>query len=109
MRIDYKICLLAYKALNFGQPEYLAELLQHHEAIRPLRSDAKYLLKEPIIAQANYSNRCFTYCAPRIYNKLPENIKTAQTIEIFKSRLKTFLFTQAYDMNNKCISMNYRT
>ena len=60
-------------------------------------------------SSSGHSNRCLTYYAPRLYNKLSENIKSTQTVAIFKSRLKTFLFTQVYDMNDKCISMDYRT
>ncbi|MDF4331524.1 hypothetical protein P3396_23550, partial [Vibrio parahaemolyticus] len=36
-RIDFKILLLVYKALNGLGPKYISDLLVHYEASRPLR------------------------------------------------------------------------
>ncbi|KAK3858451.1 hypothetical protein Pcinc_035366 [Petrolisthes cinctipes] len=44
--------------------------------------------------------RAFVNCSPRLYNDLPANVKAAETVDIFKKRLKTFLFTDAYDLYN---------
>ena len=97
-RIKYKICLLTYKALKFGQPFYLAELLQQRIRRRALRGETSGQLEEPIIASSNYSNRCFTYQAPRMFNSLPLNIRNSGNIEIFKKHLKTYIFREAYDL-----------
>ncbi len=37
-RIDFKIWLITYKALNGLAPQYLSELLSHYSPPRPLRS-----------------------------------------------------------------------
>ncbi len=37
-RIDFKILLMTYKALNGLAPQYLSELLSHYSPSRPLRS-----------------------------------------------------------------------
>ncbi len=37
-RIDFKILLITYKALNGLAPQYLSELLSHYSPPRPLRS-----------------------------------------------------------------------
>ncbi len=37
-RIDFKILLITYKALNGLAPQYLSELLSHYSPSRPLRS-----------------------------------------------------------------------
>ena len=67
-QLHFKICLLVYKAFKFRQPAYLLELLHYRELTRPLRSDQhNKQLVEPIIAQSNFSNRCVSYSAPRIY------------------------------------------
>ena len=52
------------------------------------------------------TNRCsgersFQYSAPRLYNKLPMEIKDSENI---KKRLKTYLFGESYDMNQKIIN-----
>ena len=51
--------------------------------------------------------RAFEKNAPRLYNKLPEIVKTADTLELFKKRLKTYLFAECYDQNTKTINENY--
>ena len=106
-RIMFKVCLLVYKAVNYGQPSYLAELLQHRNSNRVLRNTSNDELVEPIIAQTLYSNRCFSYTAPRMYNALPLNVRQAPSVETFKSLLKTFIFTIAYDMDNQTITNNF--
>ena len=106
-RINYKICLLTYKALKHGQPSYLLENLQLQVPVRPLRSGQYDRLVEPIIGQSSYSDRCFGFCAPRMFNALPESIRQAPSILTFKSQLKTYLFQQAYDLNNMCISGDF--
>ena len=106
-RIIFKICLLTYKSLKFGQPAYLSELLSYNQTERLLRSSEDPKLVEPVIAQSNFSNRCFAFCAPRMYNGLPLDIRNAPSVLSFKSRLKTFLFTQAYDTNRLCIRANF--
>lgn len=41
-------------------------------------------------------DRAFAIAARRLWNSLPKEIKTAPTLSIIKSRLKTFLFDLAY-------------
>ena len=97
-RIQYKLCLLTFKAMNHGEPRYLKELLVPENPQRALRSACNTRLQEPIIATSAYSDRCFGYCAPRLYNALTQDTKAASNIEIFKKRLKTEMFTKAYNM-----------
>ena len=109
-RVEYKICLLAYKALKYGQPSYLQNLLNLHEQARdlPLRSEGNSRLSEPVISRADYSNRCFSYIAPRLYNKLPVELKDSPCLERFKKELKTYLFRKSYDLNNLTVNEQYR-
>ncbi len=48
-RIDFKILLNTYKALNGLAPQYLSELLSHYSPPRPLRSQNSGHLKIPRI------------------------------------------------------------
>ena len=52
--------------------------------------------------------RSFQYSAPRLYNKLPVEIKDSENINQFKKRLKTYLFGESYDMNQKTINEQYK-
>lgn len=47
--------------------------------------------------------QAFINSAPRSYNNLPVGEQSAETVDIFKCRLKTFLFTAAYNLTNEVI------
>ena len=78
-------------------PEYLQRMLQPKESLNSLRiSNDKFLLNVPNLDKANYKNRRFSICAPRIWNSLPIEIRSASTLKLFMSKLKTYYFTDAY-------------
>ncbi len=95
-RISYKILLLAYKALNGLAPAYLTNLLSRYNPTRSLRSQNSGLLVVPRIAKSTKGGRTFSYLAPKLWNSLPENVRGSDTLSLFKSRLKTHLFSQAF-------------
>ena len=76
-RIIYKICLLTYKALKFGEPKYLNEYLV------PFELETSVAVR-PVV------------------------IKDSENINQFKKRLKTYLFGESYDMNQKTINKQYK-
>ena len=95
-RIDFKILLLAYKAIHGTGPKYLRDLLQLYVPGRRLRSSDKELkMKEPR-TKTKMGDRAFSSYAPTLWNSLPDNIRCAKTIDIFKSLLKTYLFRIAF-------------
>ncbi len=95
-RIDFKILLITYKALNGLAPQYLSELLSHYSPPRPLRSQNSGHLIIPRISKSTAGGRSFTYLAPKLWNNLPNTVREADTLCQFKSRLKTHLFNLAY-------------
>ena len=52
--------------------------------------------------------RAFERCAPRLYNKLPSDIKECFETSDFKKKLKTYLFREAYDCGSKTMKENYK-
>ena len=94
-RIEFKILLLVYKALNGLGPKYMLDLLVPYEASRPLRSSGSGLLCVPR-TRTKQGEAAFSYSAPHLWNKLPVDLRSAQTVSSFKSGLKTLLFTEAY-------------
>ena len=64
-RIEFKLCLLAYKALRFGEPRYLVELLisQDRDFGMGLRSDTDpYRLWEPrAVGGRSFADRSFFF------------------------------------------------
>ncbi len=95
-RIDFKISLISYKALNGLAPQYLSELLSHYSPSRPLRSQNSGHLIISRISKSTAGGRSFSYLAPKLWNNLPNTVREADTLCQFKSRLKTHLFNLAY-------------
>ena len=91
-RIEFKIMLIAYKVLNDRAPIYLQQLLQLYAPSRNLRSSNRNLLVKPYFNLNSYGKRAFSVAAPELWNKLPEDIKSANSVDAFKRKLKTFLF-----------------
>ena len=111
-RIEFKICLIVFKALKFNQPKYIVDLLAGsvggtHVALRS--SDDPYHLYEPrAVGERVFAERSFVYTAPRLYNRLPMVVKRQTSLEGFKTQLKSFLFSRVYDTVNCTVSEAYR-
>ena len=95
-RIDFKILLLVYKSLNGLGPSYIADLLPRYVPPRPLRSAESGLLVVPRI-KSKHGKAAFGHYAPTSWNKLPKDLRDTPTLLAFKSRLKTLLFSTAFD------------
>ena len=95
-RIDFKVLLLVYKSLNGLGPEYMNDILVEYKPSRALRSTDSGQIVEPRV-QTKHGEAAFSRYAAQNWNKLPAELKSAPTVNIFKSRLKTPLFSCAYD------------
>ena len=104
------MCLLTYKAINSGEPEYLFDLLKRYEPVTTmnLRSLDENRLNEPVIRHCTTVERCFEHAAPRLFNNLPFEIRQKNSLTSFKKSLKTYLFTKAYDMNTETINDDFK-
>jgi hypothetical protein len=92
-RIIYKILLLTFKCSLGLAPAYLQELIQQYKPTRNLRSGSKYLLAHLSTPTTSYGRRSFQVASSELWNNLPYHVKTAKTLEQFKSSLKTHLFS----------------
>ena len=111
-RIEFKVCLLVFKALKYREPKYIVEMLTPFQnAGMPLRSgDDPWRLVEPRAIQGHsFADRCFSFVAPRLYNRVPLEIRNLTSVETFKKRLKTFIFDRAYDCEAGCLTAEYVT
>ena len=95
-RIDFKITLLVFKSLTGLAPGYLRDLLDLYEPTRTLRSIGLSLLKIPKSRTKTYGDRSFKVSGPRLWNKLPHDLRRATELEGFKASLKSHLFRQAF-------------
>ena len=53
-------------------------------------------LNVPFTKSAVISNRAFGVAGPVLWNALPRDIRAITTLTVFKSQLKTHLFTEYY-------------
>ena len=95
-RIEFKILLITFKALNDLTPQYVTDMLQPYLPSRTLRSATKNLLVAPPTNLVKYGERSFSYADPKLWNKLPDNIRDSKDLTTFKSKLKTFLFRTVF-------------
>ena len=95
-RIAYKILLFTYKALNGMAPQYLCDLIHPVSHTRTLRSSSRQLLQVPRTNSVAHGDRCFSVAGPVLWNKLPDHIHSADSLDIFKRSIKTHLFREAF-------------
>ncbi len=95
-RIQFKILLIVFKALNGHAPSYISNLIHLHSTPRSLRSANKALLHVPRSRLKLKGDRAFAVAAPRLWNQLPPDIRSASSLFIFKSRLKTHFYSLAF-------------
>jgi len=111
-RIQFKILLFVFKSLHGQAPAYIDDLLMMHAPLRSLRSADdllmmhaplrslrsadQLLLAVPRTRLKNRGDRAFSVVAPRLWNDLPICVRVAPSVETFKSRLKTHLYSLAF-------------
>lgn len=96
-RIDFKILLFVFKALNGLAPQYISDLIQIYTPARTLRSGSQHLLVESRTRLKTRGSRAFSVVGPKLWKALPLHIRTAPTLECFKSRLKTHFYSLAFN------------
>ena len=72
-------------------------------------SNDPYRLSEPsAVGNRVFAERSFSYMAPRLYNKLPVKLKSIDSPDLFKSKLKTHFFQLAYNIETQEINPEYK-
>ncbi|RJG15175.1 hypothetical protein D4A39_16695, partial [Alcanivorax profundi] len=95
-RIEFKAALLVFKALHGSAPKYISDMLVPYEPSRTLRTSGTGLLLVPRV-RTKHGEGAFQFYAAKIWNSLPDEVRQASTLTMFKSRLKTALFNTAYN------------
>nr|XP_054587966.1 uncharacterized protein LOC129153102 isoform X1 [Nothobranchius furzeri] len=96
-RVDFKVLLMVFKCLNGLGPSYLSELLHKYEPSRSLRSSSSHVLVIPKARTHSQGEASFQLYGPRLWNGLPEDLRTVESVLVFKARLKTHLFSIAFN------------
>ena len=83
--ILFKYNLLVFKAVNLSEPTYLSALIR----LSSLTHDNK-------LSVSSTHPKKHIVAAPAEWNKLPQIVRSQQTIDGFRSQLKNYLFRLAY-------------
>ena len=96
-RIIFKVLLITFKAIHGLAPVYISELI----SIRDV-SLSRYCLRSTMLnypalkSHKTLADRSFSVAAPILWNELPSDIKDLNSINKFKTAIKTYLFRQAF-------------
>ena len=95
----FKVILITFKAIKGAAPNYLQELISFKgNSSYGLRSNDSFLLAQPRQRTLTMlGDRTFAVAAPMLWNCLPVELRNPNiSIELFKVKLKTHLFREAY-------------
>ena len=77
--------------------EHAFVAINTYNPTKNLRSAGKHLLEVPNVRLKSYGDRAFSVAAPKHWNEIPLDIKLSRSVDVFKSRLKTYLFRLAFN------------
>ena len=95
-RIKFKTATLTFKALNMGNPPYLASLLHQHNPCRSLRSASANNLLSVTRCNLSSGTRGLRTAAPTVWNSLPPNVRSCKSLATFREHLKSQFFQSSF-------------
>ena len=101
-RIQFRLCVLAFRCLHGTAPTYPAESLQRTTALegrRHLRSADILLLAVPPTERSTLGDCLFPAAAAKSWNRLPASIRNASSLATFRRHLRNHLFRSSYYPN----------
>lgn len=99
-RIVFKLLCIVFKCLHGIGPQYLANMLTVKTFTKRTRACARsekgIILHELFFKAKTFAGRSFSVAGPKEWNKLPDHIRNSTSLQIFRKKLKTHLFLQAF-------------
>ena len=98
-RIQFRLCVLAFRCLHGTAPAYLANslhLVADNDARRCLRSADALTLLVPATRRSTLGDRAFPVAAATAWNTLPSAVRHSPSLSVFCKRLKTTLFSRSF-------------
>jgi hypothetical protein len=105
-RVEFKMCVLVYQAVNMSNsPHYLKDLIApfkilYNITLRHMVDHTRLSEPSALFHRASV-DRCFYYSAPRIYNRLPHDLKATESLEKFRKMLKAQDMNLSFDPTTK--------
>jgi len=98
-RVAYKLAVTFYRCLHGLAPSYLAQSIRRVAELDPPTIVVVWWRHH----SDNQTGDCLTAAGSRLWNSLPPDIRSAQTLPVFCNRLKTYFFLNVFFYN--CIPM----
>jgi len=97
-RVNFKLGVTVYRCLHGLAPLYLADSLKRvaDTGRRTLRSSSSDALIVPSTRLVTVGDRAFPVSGSRFWNSLPSDVTSAPSLTVFRTRLKTFLFSRSF-------------
>ena len=95
-RIQFKVLCLVYKCIHNHAPAYLKQLIQFRKSTYNTRSSCNPPLSLPR-THTSFGSRAFCSIGPKLWNDLPDSVKSNSSFTSFKRNLKTHLFKLAFN------------
>ena len=99
-QIVFKIVTLMFRSVNNTVPSYLTDLIStgcRHNL--NLHLQAQGLLSTVRARTSQVHKQSFALGGPQIWNSLPDHIRRTETIDKFKTNLKTYLSQKCYSLS----------
>ena len=84
-------CAHHVQSVKIWSTSLSVDLLIHQHEVRATRSKGQCRLHQPV-PNSQTSSRGFRYAAPSIWNLLPPDLRIKETVPVFKTGLKTYMF-----------------
>ena len=100
-QIQFKIALLMYNALAGRCPEYINDIVAP-VASNPGRDQLRSAARSDVIVPrctTKFGSRAFSVAGPEMWNRLPQSIRSADTVRQFRRLLKTHYFQLHFGPN----------
>ena len=96
MRIMFKICTYMFKAIHGLGPEYINCFVERYMPVRALRSSCNGILLKVTVPRKTIGQSSLSVAGPQMWNNLPIDVRSAQSLMMFRKHLKTYLFRRHY-------------
>ena len=97
-RIEYRCIVMIYKCIhNYNMPSYIKDMFQVYKPVRVTRLtvNGHYIMCPRF--RTTFGERCFQITAINLWNSLPNEMQEIERLNVFKRKLKTYLFQKCYN------------
>ncbi|XP_077977043.1 uncharacterized protein LOC144432651 [Glandiceps talaboti] len=97
-RVDFKVILTVFKALNNAAPVYIRDMFVRPD--KPRYNLRKNSVRNLVIPRSynKINDRALAIAGPRLWNSIPDDLKDLSELEHFKRKLKTHLFKMYHEL-----------